>query len=128
VLSISRDIAAPPEDAWALLVDTAAWPTWGPSIRRAELDGTEFGVGATGRVWTAVGLPLRFVVTECEAGRAWAWSVAGVRATRHRVEATDLGCRVTFAVPWWAPAYLLVCAVALRRIDDLLHGDGGGRA
>ncbi|KAA8946909.1 MAG: SRPBCC family protein, partial [Mycobacterium sp.] len=28
--------------------------------------------------------------------------------------------RVTFGVPWWAGAYLPVCAVALRRIDQLL--------
>jgi hypothetical protein len=29
------------------------------------------------------------------------------------------GCRVTFGVPIWAPAYLAVCALALKRIEDL---------
>ena len=75
------------------------------------------------------GVSLTFAVTSFEEGsfrdgcdekgRAWSWAVAGVAATGHRVGAAPGGCLVTFSVPWWAPPYLLVCAVALRRIDRL---------
>ena len=43
----------------------------------------------------------------------------GIPATGHRVIPQDGGCLVTFTVPWWAPAYLPVCALALRRIERL---------
>jgi hypothetical protein len=45
--------------------------------------------------------------------------VAGIPATGHRVVPDPGGCVVTFTVPWWAPFYLPVCAVALRRIERL---------
>ena len=34
--SVSRRIAAPAEDVWALLTDTEKWPAWGPSITGVE--------------------------------------------------------------------------------------------
>ncbi len=34
--SVSRRIAAPAEDVWALLTDTCKWPAWGPSITGVE--------------------------------------------------------------------------------------------
>lgn len=118
---VDREISAPPAVVWRLLVDVEDWPRWGPSVRRAALDdgGTHIGAGAQGTVWTAVGMPLRFAITDFEPGRRWAWTVAGVPATGHEVIATPAGCRVGFSVPWWAPAYLPVCAVALRTIDRL---------
>ena len=90
-------------------------------MRRAALDdgGTAVSAGAQGTVWTAVGLPLRFSITEFEPGRRWAWTVAGVAATGHEVTAAATGCRVRFDAPWWAVAYLPVCAVALGRIEAL---------
>ena len=120
MLTVGRRMAAPPESAWQVLTDLDAWPRWGPSVRRAELDdGGPLALGSRGRVWTPVGLSLPFVVTEFERGREWAWHVAGVPATRHSVTPDGDGCRVTFGVPIWAPAYLAVCAVALKRIEDL---------
>lgn len=119
MLSVDRVIAASPDVLWSLLVDPAVWPSWGPSVRRAELDDGVFGLGATGRVWTLAGVSAPFVITELEPGRSWAWTLAGVRATRHLVQPVGDGCRVTFGVPWWAPAYLPVCATALRRLAAL---------
>jgi hypothetical protein len=106
-----------------VLVDTAAWPLWGPSVRRAALRGgaVELGLGTTGDVWTAVGLRMPFVITEFDPGRRWTWTVAGVPATGHQVSDAPGGCRVRFEVPWWATAYLPVCAVALGRIDTLVR-------
>ena len=90
-------------------------------MRRATLDdgGSELSAGAQGPVWTAVGLPLRFSITDFDPGHRWAWTVAGVAATGHEVIGVAEGYRVRFDVPWWAAAYLPVCAVALTRIEAL---------
>lgn len=134
--SVSRRIAAPAPVVWRLLTDIRFWPLWGPSITGAELAGHRPGgeehvlrAGSRGRVRTVAGVSLTFAVTSFEEGSfrdgcdekgsAWSWAVAGVAATGHLVAAVPGGCRVTFTVPWWAPPYLLVCAVALRRIDRL---------
>ena len=121
VVSVDRELRVSPATAWGLLVDVQQWPRWGPSVRRAALDdgGTAVRAGAQGTVWTAVGLPLRFSITEFEPGRRWAWTVAGVAATGHEVAAAASGYRVRFDAPWWAVAYLPVCAVALGRIEAL---------
>jgi hypothetical protein len=132
--SVSRRIAAPAEGVWALLTDTGKWPAWGPSITGVEPAGRGAGQGpgpaagpgpgilapgSRGRVRTVLGAALPYTVTAFEPGRYWSWSVAGIPATGHRVVPQNGGCLVTFTVPWWAPAYLPVCAVALRRIERL---------
>lgn len=121
VLRVQRQVDAPAHVVWDLLVDLSAWPRWGPSVRRAELhDGaTALSLGARGTVWTAAGVPLPFTITEYRPGRRWGWTVAGVPATGHEVRPTSEGCQASFEVPWWAAAYLPVCAVALARIDSL---------
>lgn len=118
-LSVSREVAAPAEVVWDLLTRVSAWPQWGPSVLGATVPSGVVSLGARGTVRTAVGVSLPFEVTWFEEGRSWAWSVAGVRATDHHVVPTPDGCRVTFGVPWWAPGYLVVCAVALGRIERL---------
>ncbi len=118
VLTLSRDVAAHPDRVWQLLTDLEAWPRWGPTVRRAEIDG-EFVTGATGRVWPMVGPPLPFELTTVVPGRRWSWKVAGVPATTHAVEASGAGARLSMGIPVWAPAYAPVVAIALRRIDRL---------
>jgi hypothetical protein len=122
MLAVDKVIAAPSSAVWNVLVDLDAWPKWGPTVSRARLDlpHTELALHATGTVQTALGLAVPFVVTEFEPGRHWAWKVAGVPATHHRVEAVGNHARATIAVPWWAAAYLAVCSVALHRIDAML--------
>jgi len=124
--TVDRYIDAPPSNVWRVIVDLEAWPRWGPSVRRAALDGGgELSAGARGQVWTAVGVAVPFVITDFQPGRRWAWTVAGLPATRHVVTPVDGGCRVGFEVPLWASAYLPVCAVALGRIEKLSRGDVG---
>ena len=119
-LWIYRDIDAPSEAVWELLTNTDSWPAWGPSVRRAELHGDRFETGATGTVTTVVGLDLSFVITHCTLGRNWSWRVAGVTATAHTVRPLDPGrCRAEFGVPWTVAPYLLVCRVALTRVQKL---------
>lgn len=119
--SVNRRIAAAPETVWNLLTDLEQWPQWGPSVRRAELLGgaTRLTADARGTVWTPVGVALPFTVTDFVPGRRWSWTVAGVPATGHEVTEVPGGCLVRFSTPWWAGAYLPVCAAALARIEKL---------
>ena len=124
MLSVDRVISASPSAVWKLLVDLEAWPKLGPTIRRAQLDPPHTGLAlhATGTVQTSLLVALPFVITEFDPGRHWAWSVAGIPTTRHRVEPWGDGARVTIAVPWWSAAYLAVCAIALGHIDAMVTG------
>lgn len=121
MLSVDRYIAAPPSVVWNVLIDLDVWPQWGPTVSAAWLDPphTRLDLNVTGIVRTAFGLAAPFVITEFEPGRHWAWQVAGVPATHHRVEPSGSYARASMAVPWWAVGYLSVCAIALRRIDDI---------
>lgn len=121
MLTVDRVINAPPEVVWDVVTDVETWPDWSPTISRAEVDASDSRIkyGSTGRVYTLVGVALPFVITEFDAGRQWAWRVAGVPATRHRVDAVQGGARLSFEVPWWGSAYLPVCSIALRRIQEL---------
>lgn len=117
-LSVWRTIAAPCDEVWRVLVDTAAWPQWGPSVRAVEPARLAIRAGARGHVRTAAGLRLPFEITSVVDGRSWDWKVLGIPATGHRVEpAGEASCRASFDVPWWAAPYLAVCALALRRIE-----------
>jgi uncharacterized protein YndB with AHSA1/START domain len=124
MLSVDKMIAAPVSAVWDVLVDLKAWPKWGPTISGARLDPphTELALHASGTVQTSLGFAVPFVVTEFEPGRHWAWRVAGVPATHHRVEPVGDQTRVAIAVPLWAVPYLTVCAIGLRRIDEMLTG------
>jgi len=115
-----RTIDAPASVVWDILTDHLRWPDWGPSLRSAHIDGGVLELGATGTVTTAVGIDLRFTVTEFEPGRRWAWSIAGIGATDHIVEPVAAGgSRAGFGVPIVVAPYLAVCRVALARIDRI---------
>lgn len=122
MLTVDRAIAAPAEAVWDVLVDVNGWPKWGPSMTGARLDAPEdgFRLGSTGQVHGPFGVAVPFVITEFDVGRYWAWTVANVPATRHGVNPIPGGSRAYFAVPWWSAPYLVVCAVALRRIERLV--------
>ena len=126
LFSVSRTVAAPPDEVWRLLVEVEHWPRWGPTVSEVRLDhsGGRIREGSTGMVVGPLGVPLPFRVTDFVEGRRWSWRVAGVPATSHHVEAVGAGTRVTFGVPFWAPADLAVCELALRRMERLaLPGD-----
>lgn len=74
-----------------------------------------------------MGLSASFEITEYRQGRFWGWSVAGIRATGHRL--TPLGpnaCRVAFELPWSWLIYTVVCEVALKRIADIVDESPAG--
>ena len=118
---VSRRIDAPSEAVWNTLTSLPDWPRWGLTVSRGEVDGDgPLRLGARGRVWTPIGVPLPFVITEFVPGRKWSWQVAGIPATEHGVDPDGTGCRVWMSAPMWAPAYLPVLEVALRRIDRMV--------
>lgn len=123
----SRDLDAPAAAVWEVLVDLDRWPLWGPTVRRATLDDDtrRLGPTSTGHVRPVVGPAVAFAVTDWDEGRLWAWSVAGVPATHHRVVPRGPDrCRLAMAAPVWAPAYLPVLDLALRRIERLVASAG----
>jgi hypothetical protein len=131
MLRTTARIAAPAPRLWQLLIDTHAWPQWGPSVRAVDAPARCIGPGMRGRVRTAPGLWPPLEISDWEEGRAWAWRVGGVPATGHTVTpAGPDACRVTFTIPAWAPFYVPVCRLALRRLDALaeqaLGGNGPG--
>jgi hypothetical protein len=110
---VSERFARPPAAAWDRLVDTDAWPEWGPSVAAVECDERWVRAGSTGRVEVdGVGAWVPFQVTSLdwdgERGR-WTWQVARIPATGHAVDPVDGGCRVAFEVPLAAVAYVPVC-------------------
>ncbi len=116
---VDRIIEAPAKVAWRILTDPREWPICGPSMRAVEARSHLIGPGIRGRIKTPVGLWLPFELTRWEPEHAWAWLVAGIKATGHRVEPLGPGrCPVTFEIPFWAPFYRLVWNAALRRIEE----------
>ena len=121
-LTFSKRIDAPEARVWRLLTDTHAWPAWGPSVRAVACRDRFIRAGSAGRLQTAIGVWLPFVVVTFNQQVYWDWRVAGIQATGHRVEAVGPDrCRLTFSVPLWAAPYGWVCRLALRRIDNLLR-------
>lgn len=119
-LWVRRNIDAPASTLWELLTKPEYWPEWGPTVRRAKIDGDRLQMGARGTVTTVAGVDLRFEITDYHEGSRWAWKVGGVPATDHSVE--PLGpdsCRVGFGVPWPASPYLAVCRIALARLEKM---------
>lgn len=120
MLEVSRVVTAPPAAVWQVLTDLDDWPKWGPTVSGAELIGaTALELGVRGRVYTPLGLPLPFTITEFEPERRWAWQVAGIPATAHGVDPVDRGTRVWMSAPVLAAAYAPVLAIALQRIDRM---------
>jgi len=121
--SVGRFVEASPVAAWELIAHTRSWPSWGPSVSAVEPADAMLSAGLRGRVRTPVGVWLPFTITRFEPPHRWSWSVLGVPATSHRVEALPGGCRVSFSVPLPALAYLAVCRPALARIAAQLEQD-----
>jgi len=124
--SVSRFVQASPEEAWALISRTTSWPAWGPTISAVEPVDAAISLSMRGRVRTPLGLWLPFRITAFDPPRSWAWSVVNIPATSHSIAPAPGGCRIRFAVPAPAVAYLAVCHLALERIAGLLEAPGEG--
>ena len=107
-ITLSVDVAAPPERVWAAMADVERWPEWTASVTGVErLDRGAFGVGSRARV-RQPGFPAAvWTVTALEPGRAFAWrsAVPGLTSVGvHRVDpAGESMSRVTLSLTWSGP-------------------------
>jgi hypothetical protein len=103
-VSVSREVAAPPDEVWALVSDLPRMGDWSPettggSWRRGA---TGPAVGARFRGWNANGWHRWGTwteVTRCEPGTCFEFSVSAVGLAVARwtytLQPTESGCRVT---------------------------------
>lgn len=116
-LWVSREVEAPASEAWDLLSRPARWSEWSPSISDVECEDEQLASGTSGRVKPVAGPWLPFEVDALRPGCEWSWRVAGLPATRHRVNPLGADrCRVELGVPLPAAPYLAVCSTALARL------------
>jgi len=118
---VEREIDAPPEVVWELLVDTRRWPEWSPSVRDVRCEGHRLREGARGRV--NVGLPgvwLPFHVSALTPGRSWTWRVGGFAEVEHGVEPRgEGGSTLRFVLRGLPRPYAWVCRRAARKLVEL---------
>jgi hypothetical protein len=120
-IDIGRFYNSPIPIVWDLITDTLQWPQWGPTVRRVESADRFIREGTRGRVFTAVGIWLPFVIVEYIHRSFWSWKVGSVKATGHRIQdAKAGGSYLWFEVPIIAAPYTLVCRMALDRIEKLI--------
>jgi uncharacterized protein YndB with AHSA1/START domain len=121
-IEISRVVGASPNRVWELLTDTFTWEDWGPSIVAVRSSDRYIRKGSHGRVRTSLRFWVNFEVTELDPAKHWSWRIFGVNATGHRIERlNEESCRLIFQVPLWAAPYLIVCKIAIDRIEQMLN-------
>ena len=117
---VSVHLGVSREKAWEIVTDTYLWPRWGPSLIAVECADRFIQGSSYGRVKTIFGLWLPFTITEFKQFSFWSWRIGRITATGHRIRAEGDGrCELIFSMPWWASPYLVVCALALRRIERI---------
>ena len=103
-ISVSREIAAPPERVWALVSDMTRMGEWSPEATGGRWLGGASGPASGARFrgtnrsgwqrWSTT-----CTVTACEPGRRFAFAVtagpAKVATWDYEIEPTASGCRVT---------------------------------
>jgi len=119
-VSVGKFYPASPLLVWNLITDTTQWPRWGPTVKRVQSPERFIRKGSSGKVLTAFGIWLTFDIDKYENGSFWSWKVASTRATGHRIQPTKRGCILWFEVPIIAAPYILICQLALNRIQILL--------
>lgn len=118
---VSRDLEWPASEVWRAITDTNLWPVWGPSVTSVECPDRFITPSSRGQVRTALGFRVPFTITRFTEGHYWSWQIGKFEATGHRViPLSRQTCRLEFEMPWWSAPYSLVCALALRRLDQLL--------
>lgn len=124
-LEASHVLAADPDAAWDLLVDTHRWLEWAPTVTDVEASHRRIEAGTTGRIRVQSGVWVPFMIIACDsAERRWTWNVARLPAAAHRVD--DLGpnrCRIAFELHPFATVNAPLCLRALERMDGLLSDE-----
>ncbi len=119
--SIAVDIHAPPEIVWAVMIDIDRWAEWTPSVRKIERFGSGPIVrGSRVRILQPKVPPAVWQVTELDPGRSFSWksgSAVAWAVAKHRVEASDVGCRATLSLHFGGPLGGIV-ACLLKNLNN----------
>jgi hypothetical protein len=128
-ISIGKFYDASTPIVWDLITDTFQWPRWGPTVKRVDSTDRFIRKGTRGRVLTAVGIWLPFMIVEYKHRSFWSWKVGSINATGHRIQVAEAGgtC-LWFEIPLIAAPYSLVCRMALDRIEKLIAAPTGVNA
>jgi hypothetical protein len=120
-ISVGKSYPVSPLIVWEIITDTSQWPRWGPTVKNVQLSERFIRIGSRGKVLTSLGVWLPFVIDEYEYASFWSWKVASIKATGHRVQASENGgSNLWFEIPMLAAPYTVICQMALGRIENLL--------
>jgi uncharacterized membrane protein len=102
--SVSVQIAAPPDQVWAVMRDIDRWHEWTPSITSIRrLNDGPFAIGTRVRIQQPRLPPAEWTVTALDEGREFDWEsrAPGLRVLgRHTVEPSAAGSRVTLSIQY----------------------------
>ena len=130
-VSVARDIAATPDEVWAIVAQHEAWPDWFPSVEAVDVVGMAEGVGGERRV-TVKGLGvLDEEFNAWEPGHRFGFTVVSMSrpslASLNElitIEPSTVGSLVTyqqgFHPKWWISP--IIKRAARARIPDVLLG------
>lgn len=114
----TRDVDAPVEAVWPVVVDVERWPEWTPTVDSVtRLDDGGFGVGSRVEIRQPRLPKARWEVTDVASdgpGRSFTWeSVSpGIRTiARHQVAPREGGSRVTLSIDQTGPLGAVVALV-----------------
>lgn len=129
-VTVTVDIAAPPERTWQSVADVADWPRWTTSMSDVKrLDEGPLRVGSRARV-KQPGLPVYvWEVTDIDEGTSFTWvtRTPGVVASAgHEVTATANGSRLTLSVTWTGALGGLAGALMGRRTRTSITREAEG--
>lgn len=117
----TRQVDAPPERVWEVMIDVARWPEWTPTVTSVEpLDGGPLAVGSRVRIRQPRLATATWVVTEVAPGHRFTWEATapGIRSVAtHEVVAEGYGSRVSLAVTQHGPMGA-VAALVWRRLTQ----------
>lgn len=101
-VEVSVDIAASPQQIWAVMFAVERWPEWTPSISSLErLDQGEFRVGSRARIRQPKLPTMIWEVTQLEPGRGFVWKTrawGAVTSAAHWISADGNGSKVVLKV------------------------------
>lgn len=125
LFATTRDIDAPAEQVWDVIVDVERWPEWTPTVTSVRrLDDGPFGVGSRVEIRQPKLPKAQWEVTEVVAGRSFTWEATGpgMRSiARHEVVPREGAAAITLSVeqlgPMGAVAALVWRGITQRYVE-----------
>lgn len=121
VFEVTREIDAPAEQVWGVIVDVERWPEWTPTVTSVRrLDDGPFVVGSQVEIRQPKLPKAQWRVTELVEGRSFTWEATGpgMRSiARHEVTPRADGADITLSVEQLGPMGA-VAAVVWRGITQ----------